>query len=318
MSAPPLRFAVMREDPEIEASLCARFHPQALLTVASGGCTALTLAARFPDLAVTAFDLNPTQLAHVARKRDAVARGDVGQLNVDDDSAQGLNQCGTFEALFRVLRAAVIELCLPEGDLARIFEASLPAPERAALVAQLTSSSFWPAVFTTAFNDGLLHAMFGVAATQHAAPGSYPPYFQAAFERGLRAAEAARNPFLQHVFLGRYRAADAPDYIRAGRAVPVDLLLGSLPEVPALERFGLYSLSNIFDWSDDALVEEWARLLCERAAPGSVVVMRQLNNQRDLRRFFAPHFVFDEDLGRKLVAQDRSLFYQRIEVGIRR
>jgi S-adenosylmethionine-diacylglycerol 3-amino-3-carboxypropyl transferase len=313
----PLRFAVMREDPEIEVSLCARFHPRALLTVASGGCTALTLAARLPELAVTAFDLNPAQLAHVADKRAAVARGDLALLNVDDANPAGLNQRGTFESLFRLLRATVTELCVPPEALERIFDPTLAAPERTALLAQLMTSAFWPSVFSTAFNDGLLHAMFGLAATQHAAPGSYPPYFQAAFERGLGATEAAQNPFLQHVFLGRYRAESAPDYIRAARTLPLELVEGSLPDVPALERFGLYSLSNIFDWSDDALVAAWAAVLRARAAPGSVVLMRQLNNRRDLRRFFAPDFVFDDDLGRALVARDRSLFYERIEVGIR-
>jgi S-adenosylmethionine-diacylglycerol 3-amino-3-carboxypropyl transferase len=47
------------------------------------------------------------------------------------------------------------------------------------------------------------------------------------------------------------------------------------------------------------------------------VLLRQLNNTRDLRRHFAPTFTFDDTLGEDLLAQDRSLFYNRIEVAVR-
>ena len=87
--------------------------------------------------------------------------------------------------------------------------------------------------------------------------------------------------------------------------------------MPALERFDLYSLSNVFDWSDDALVAAWAGRLKRAARPGSVVLLRQLNNERDLRRWFAPEFRFDDALGEALLARDRSLFYNRIEVATR-
>ena len=98
----------------------------------------------------------------------------------------------------------------------------------------------------------------------------------------------------------------------------LELVLGSLTDVPRLDRFQLYSLSNIFDWADDRLPTEWGQLLASVAAPGSAVLIRQLNNRRDVRRFFAPAFHFDEALGAALQASDRSLFYERIEVGFRR
>ncbi|HEY6461905.1 MAG TPA: DUF3419 family protein, partial [Polyangiaceae bacterium] len=104
-----LRFAVVREDPDVEHALCLRRRESgapaaAVLVVASGGCTALTLALREPSLRVTAFDVAPRQLRHVEAKRDAVARGDLAALNVGDESPEGLCQCGEFESLFRMLR----------------------------------------------------------------------------------------------------------------------------------------------------------------------------------------------------------------------
>lgn len=310
-----LKFAVVREDPAIEAALVRRLDARSVLTVASGGCTILSLATDLPEVAVTAFDLSPVQLAHVTAKAAALSRGDAAALNVGDPNPYGLNQHGAFEKLFRVLRTYVSELVVAPGELDRYFAEPLGAP---ALARSWLASRYWPAAFETAFNEPFLHAMFGPDATQHAEPGSYPGYFRRAFERGLLREDGPENPFLAHVFLGEYRGRAVPDYLRGLGAVhPAPALVqGGLEQVPALERFDLFSLSNIFDWSDDALVARWGRLLSQTARPGAAVLLRQLNNRRDLRRWF-PAFRFDDDLGQELLARDRSLFYEKIEVGFR-
>lgn len=310
-----LKFAVVREDPELEAHLVRATEARAVLLVASGGCTALSLKHAFPRLDVVAFDFNPVQLAQVREKAAAVERGDLRHLNVGDASRTGLNQRGDFEGLFRTLRGFLLEFVLTQEELEAFFSPGTPREARHALLDRWRASPYWPATFAVTFADGLLHAMFGPAATQHAQPGSYPGYFQRAFERGLARNDGAHNPFLQHVLLGHYRPEDAPAYVHAGRALPVKLLEGSLLEVPNLDRFELIHLSNIFDWSDDALVSAWADKLVHEAKPGARILLRQLNNQRDLRRFFEPAFAFDDLLGAHFLEQDRSLFYERCEVG---
>lgn len=311
-----LKFAVVREDSAIEAELVRRAGARRALVVASGGCSALNLLAELPSLEVTAFDLNPRQLEHVREKADAADAGELERLNVGDAAEDALNQRGEFEALFRLLRAMLGEFVAAPGEIERVFAA--PDGERAAIVARWTAHRYWPALFASCFADGLLHAMFGAAATQHAAPGSYPGYFQRVFERGLGRDDAPRNPFLQHVLLGAYRAGDAPPYTRARSRRRPELVEGDLSRVPELERFELYSLSNVFDWSDDALVADWTGRLKRAARPGSAVLLRQLNNERDLRRWLEPEFRFDAALGEALLARDRSLFYNRIEVAFRR
>jgi S-adenosylmethionine:diacylglycerol 3-amino-3-carboxypropyl transferase len=314
----PLKFAVVREDPVIEARVTAHTGARAVLLVASGGCTALALAHQFPSLHVAAFDFNPLQLEHTRKKAEAAPRGDLASLNVGRACVDGLNQCGEFEGLFRVLKAALDEFVIPGAELSAYFDPATPDERRAAMVAGWTGSRYWSAAFAVAFNDPLLHAMFGRDATQHAEPGSYPRYFQRVFARGLERRDGWRNPFLQHVLLGAYRADDAPVYVNARRVPALELIQGSLPDVPQLERFQVYSLSNIFDWSDDSLVKTWAGLLTRQAPPGAAVIIRQLNNDRDVRRPFEPAFVFDDRLGAELLAADRSLFYNHIEVGFRR
>ena len=75
-----------------------------LLLVASGGCTALSLAAWFPRLELTLVDPNPAQLQLVGSKIDLLRAERSERLlrrfNVGDGSASGLSESGRFEALF--------------------------------------------------------------------------------------------------------------------------------------------------------------------------------------------------------------------------
>ncbi|HEX3343200.1 MAG TPA: DUF3419 family protein [Polyangiaceae bacterium] len=313
-----IKFAVVREDPDVEHAVCLRAKVGNALVVASGGCTALTLVRRVPGLRVTAFDVAEGQLAHLETKRRAVGAGDLRALNLGDDAPAGLNQRGEFESLFRTLRRFVEELVAPPSELAAYFDAATSPEARAGLVERWLASAYWPVAFSLAFHDAFLHAMFGPAATRHAEPGSYPAYFQRAFERGLARDDGPRNPFLAHVLRGAYDPRHAPDYLRGGPLPEVALVHGELLDVPGLSRFDLVSLSNVLDWSDDALAARWAAALAEELRPGAVVVLRQLNNRRDVRRFFAEAFDFDDVGSEDRVTRDRSLFYERIEVATRR
>ncbi len=319
-SRPParLKFAVVREDASLELALIERTNARAVLTVASGGCNLLTLARRHPGIELVGFDFNPRQLAHVREKAEALGRRSLACFNVDGDDPAALNQRGEFEGLFRTLRRFIEEFVAPASELSAFFASDTASSRRRELCSRWFGSPYWPVAFELALAAPLLHAMFGPSATQHAEPGSYPGYFQRVFERGLQREDAPRNPFLQHVLLGRYLDADAPEYVRAAGPVSLTLIEGSLPDVPDLGRFGVISLSNIFDWSEDALVAQWATLLSREARPGCAILLRQLNNRRDLRRFFTPAFAFDDAFGEALLARDRSLFYERIEVAFRR
>lgn len=306
-AAPEVRFAVVREDPAIEIQCARVFHARKALVCCSGGCTALALKHALPACEVTAYDINPAQIQQLHARAEAIACGDL-------DALQTLSQQGEFEKLFRQLRAAFCEFVAPDAALARYFDPATPVSEAHLLAREWTSARYWPALFDMHFCDALLVAMFGPDAVQHAAPGSYPRYFRAAFERGLLRPDGPRNPFLQHVFRSRW--LDPPPFATAGRALGVETWLGALPSHPSLDRFDLVHLSNIFDWSSDALVSAWAVAL-RALSPGAVITVRQLNNDRALKGFFEPYFRFDDALGAALHADDRSLFYNRVQVGVR-
>jgi len=316
--ANPVQFAVVREDPDVEAALVRRGGVQHALLIASGGCTALTLKSLSPALRLTLLDANPAQLALVRRKVDALARASAEEraelFNVGRDDPRGLNGCGNFESLFRGLRGFLDEFVIERSDLLTRLEAGAP-PEA---WADVFAHAYWPVAFELYFSDALLNAMFGRAATQHAPPGSYPRYFREAIERGLQRPDARRNYFLHHILLGHY--LDAPDaqprYLaHPPHAVDLEYLERPIAQLTDVSRFDLVSLSNLFDWMSEAEAAEVARQLARGMKRGAWLVLRQLNHATDFQRLFAPEFAFDDAWASELLTADRSLFSSRLNIG---
>jgi S-adenosylmethionine-diacylglycerol 3-amino-3-carboxypropyl transferase len=315
----PIQFAIVREDARIERALVERHRPERVMLIASGGCTALTLRALYPQLNLTLVDPNQAQLALVDRKLDALAGPVDGarwaRFNVGHDDPAGLSQSGNFESLFRGLRRFVEALVIPADEIRLLFE---PTGDRVGVARRMFASRYWPAAFEMFFCAALLEAMFGPEATQYAPRGSYPGYFRRVFERGLLRQDAPQNPFLHHVFLGQYVADPQrlPFFLTApGPQNGFDYRLGLMQTVDDFHRFHLVSLSNILDWMDPTEVKALIEKLSADLLPGAVVVYRQLNNDRDLEALFGPDFVFDERLAARLHADDRSLFYSSLHVG---
>lgn len=308
------KFAIVREDPEVERHLIERFDVHSVVLVASGGCTLLTLAHAFPHAQFTAYDFNPRQLQLV---RDKIThRADALRFNVRDASPSGLDQRGEFEGLFRTLRGFLLEFVITQRALEVFFEGDTPAAARAELVEGWFRSSYWRDAFRLAFDHGFLDTMFTPAATQHAEPGSYPRYFQGVFERTLSRPDAHLNPFLQHVLLGYY--VEPPAWMSPGWEMPeVEFVQGGLPDVPDLARFDLIHVSNIFDWSSADQIEAWCHHIKNNAKRGAVVLLRQLNNHTDLSAHLRPEFLFDDELGAELTERSRIQFYNRITVGVK-
>ena len=315
-----VQFAVVREDPKIEARLVCLHQVNEVLLIASGGCTALTLQALFPDLHLTLLDINPAQLELIEEKRRALT--DTGirphAFNIGTSDSRGLNQCGAFESLFRGLREFIFDLVADEEQIRALFE-ERGGFKRASQL--LFSNRYWPVAFDMFFSDSLLNTMFGFNATQHAEPESYPKYFQTVFEKGLMSGRASDNYFLHHVFLGYYldRSTSLPHYLTVPPSdYHFQMVEGTLDQVPDLGRFDLISLSNIMDWMSPTDIISLKVELQKQMKSGAIVLYRQLNNPVDLETEFGDSFQFNSALGEKLLEDDRSLFYSSIHVGKKR
>ena len=300
-----LQFAVVREDPAIEASLLRTMSGQRVFLIASGGCTALHLASEFPGVDITALDVNPSQIRHVHSKIAALSRHD------SLEKWQELSQCGNFESLFRGLRGFL------EGMVAapEEWDAVLSNPSHSANA--LIGHKYWPVAFDLYFHDSMLLAMFGPAAIQHAAPGSYPRYFQRVFEAGLTRPDRSKNYFLHHALLGRYLPHALPLFLSDPPAsINIRLVEGTVEGAPRFDSYDVISLSNLFDWIEPSQVKALTRRLVAEARPGALVLVRQLNNNVDLRPHL-PGFRFDAALAHELLGRDRSLFYNRLLIAVK-
>lgn len=319
IEASALQFAVVREDPRVEAELVRSSSARSVFVIASGGCTALALAAEFPELAITMLDPNPAQLAHVEEKRRLLlASAPRADFGVGAEAASsGLHERGNFERLFRSMRDFLDVFVLDAAERERRFRSH-------ASWADVFEAPYWSLCFERSFADELLVTMFGPAAVQHAPRGSYAGYFRARFEHALCREDRSRNPFLHHVLLGYYLDEEScwPEFLRLLGDAP-DARLGlhamqaKLEDVQDFGAYDVMSFSNVFDWMDEEACGEIADRICRTAKPGSVVCWRQLNDPRALRKMFEPHFAFDDRRARDLLALDRSFFYDVIQVGLR-
>ena len=318
----PVQFAVVREDPKIEAKLVCLHQVNEVLLIASGGCTAFTLQSLFPSLNLTLLDFNPAQLELIEEKKRVLSNIDSKvhrrTFNIGTSDSRGLNQCGNFESLFRGLREFIFDLVAGEEQIRTLFE-ERDGFKRAPKL--LFSSRYWSVAFDMFFGDSILNAMFGPDATQHAEPGSYPTYFRKVFERGLVSDQAFDNYFLHHVFLGYY--LDRPNCLPYYLTVPprdyrFQMVEGTIDQVSDLGRFDLVSLSNIMDWMSPADITSLLGNLKSQMKSGAIVIFRQLNNPTDLETYFGDSFQFDSVLENKLLEYERSLFYSGLHIGKKR
>ena len=121
----PIQFAVVREDPLIEASLVRADQCSQIAIIGSGGCTALTLQVLFPSLRITVVDPNSAQLKLIQKKMRVLHSGDPAQkkslFNIENPDPTGFNQCGNFESLFRCFRGFLGEFVLSSEDWRQVF-----------------------------------------------------------------------------------------------------------------------------------------------------------------------------------------------------
>ena len=193
--------------------------------------------------------------------------------------------------------------------------------DRELAVNQLLGNKYWPVAFELFFSDVLLVTLFGPSAIQHAEKGSYPNYFRKVLEQGLRDSKAPTNYFLHHIFLGYYLDSPSalPYYLqKAPQSFNLIYHLGGIGTVPNLADYGVLSLSNIFDWMAVDEVRATADLLTKVVKPGTVLIWRQLGHDTDASTAFGSEWKFDEGFARDLLKIDRSLFYSRIYLAVRK
>ena len=341
-----LAFAQVREDAAVEMQVIAQLASSNLrvLLVASGGCTALSLLS-LPTVAhIAAVDLNPAQLYLVELRRQALLHLPLVQqlqlIGVEanapcklrlykqlrqhlpettrlywdarlDQIAYGINQVGKFEALFR--------------ELAEQFAACGvdPLNDRAAM-----HHPRWREVFERVFDRAKLIETFGLAAVNYSMDRSFGEHFAMVCAEAMQRFVPTENYFLTQIWQDRYAAgAGRPLYLQDSAQAAIRQLGGErlhlhqgqftevMTQLAASEKFDLIQFSNLSDWMP---LPDLHHLLAKAVAclnPGGALIGRRLNGDHDLAAVMEQWLTVDRSLSAKLLAADRSFFYQEVVVG---
>ena len=315
MQKNPLQFAVVREDPQIEIDIAKRFRLERATLIASGGCTAFCLKAANPDIEISLIEPNLAQIGLIKEKIQALKIHQKDDLyrkfGVGNSVSENLIECGNFESLFRQFRLFVQEFIIAETEIEKTFNDNSPQTWQ-----EVFKHTFWQVAFDLFFSDSILKAMFGEAAIRHAPRNSYSAYFQRVLEKGLTREDAPRNYFLHHIFLGFYLADEnaLPYYlVNLPKSLEFEFFNGSAQDFAGFRGRQLVHFSNIFDWCDEKIASQIISSAAETLKKGSVVVFRQLNNRKNYREIFGQNFKWSDTS--EILEKDRSLFYEKIEIG---
>jgi len=310
-------FAVNREDHYVEYDVINRLDPSRMLMIGSGGCIALSIKTTYPNLDLNVIDVNPHQLTHINKKSKAVQCSDLKELNVHTKNDSCLNQAGEFDSMFQELRNSFIESVSSKKEVLSFFDSDLSDMSRSIILEKWINHNNISAPFQNVFNDININKVFSDEATKHGSPGSYISYMKNKILNGLNKKDSHLNPFLQHIFLGYYQSDNAFPYMKSKNKLDIPMIEGSILNLDNIHSYDIVSLSNIFDWSSEDIVEIHARYLSQMKK-GSAIIIRQINNHKNWIEIFNDYFIEDKNFDSYWQEHDRSMFYDHIRLFIRK
>lgn len=348
-----IAFSQTREDPNIEWQIVDRLADRLgdslrILTIASGGCTALSLLAHPAIARIDAIDVNPAQLHLVELRRQALLHLNLNEqlqsIGADLTSGEsdrirlyqqlrshlprstqifwderleqiafGVNRVGRFEQLFRELSAEFAQLKLnPIADP----KTAIAHPE-------------WQGIFNRVFERPKLAEIFGEAAVNYSMDRSFGEHFADVFSQSLQRFFPQSNYFLTQVWGDAYANGidGVPLYLQPANQTAIlqkgcdrlhlhcGLFLDKLLELSRSQRFDLIQFSNISDWMPLPDLHKMLAVAVQCLQKGGVLLGRRLNGDRHLATEMAAHLAIDPVWNRQLLESDRSFFYREVVVG---
>lgn len=250
-----LYFAQVREDPLLELEAFADRMDGTLVVVSSGGCTALSLAARGARQ-VVAVDLNRTQNHIVELKAAVVASSTPEQAlaflggtaapaaeridqypayrkTLSDGAARywdehsraiasGVLTAGVSERLIGAIAWVIRHGAHPRSRIER-FLACDTLDEQRAFYDEEWNTARWRAIIHLMANRMVLRRTYDPAFFQHVENPSFARHFLSTIERALVSVPIRDNYFFHQMFLGYYQTefgGGAPPYLAASSGAP--------------------------------------------------------------------------------------------------
>lgn len=148
-----IQFSVVREDPEVEIYLFRKFGVKRPVMIGSGGCTAFTLAAKYPKIQLHLIEPNIAQIKLIQEKMKSLKTLH-GQplfqkfgVGLSDRNESSLIEQGNFESLFRGLREFLFQFVISRPALLKLLKKG-PVQNWKSLFAH----PYWPVAFDLYFS----------------------------------------------------------------------------------------------------------------------------------------------------------------------
>lgn len=348
----PIAFAQVREDCFLDQWVVEQSGKGVeVLMVASGGCTACWLATLPGVSRLHLIDPNPAQIAlarlklrllehcepadrlcilgHSAmpeEQRRITLAGQLAALDlpptalgpVDLLGKIGPDTAGRYEGLFSRLREALSEVA---NDVAALLRLRDPIEQSRRARPSTRFGKALDAAFDSVMALPNLIGLFGEGATRNRCE-PFSRHFAARTRQVLATLPAADNPYLWQLLHGTFPDGVSYPWLSAPKPVRLPEVQWTVaPMADALrgcrEKFDVIHLSNILDW----LSPEEARSTLESAwsalRRGGLIFIRQLNSSLDVPAS-GTHFEWQEGPATQLHLRDRSFFYRKLHLGLKR
>ncbi len=314
------------EDPRLELMLCQKYAAKKVLFIASGGCTALTLKTRLPELQVSVVDTNADQLSLVKEKVALLESRNYDAIKQKFDIAKTHNESFSRNAVFnginRCLRLLTNELLIHEDALKSLFSERPYSIEKAK---SLFHNQYWDLIFDMVYGTSLVSVKLSSHVNHPLIRDRIGKFLCKNIRLGLCSPCASDNYILQKLFLGYYLPEVLPAFLQSPCKNPYNFQYfhTSLEEVPDLDTYDVISLSNICSWMNLEQMKNFMCILASRLKIGAVILLRETSALRDPQKNpieandFLPGFSIDQSQGETLLALESSMLFDKIYVGIR-
>lgn len=305
---PQLIFGLVREDPIVELEAAKTCQANTILSICSGGCTALSLKSAIPNAQIDLVDINPTQIDFVKKKVSVLESSTdasiAKEFNIGAHTKTALNSQGVWDKVYSCFRLLTYELIMPYDEFLELFSSGAYNKNTAKVLLQ---HKLWPIILEMIFNSPLL-AVLRENYVKHKL-GKFASYMSNKISQQLLSDDALNNYFLHYLFLGHYIAPHLPIYLQEGKPHRFDFkyLNASVVELDNLSNYDLLCLSNICDWMNETQINAFCLHLKKNLHKGAYIVLRQNTGKRPLSDIFKPHFEYHKDFSTNLSRKERSM-----------
>lgn len=345
----PIAFAQVREDSLLDMAIVDEVTGNVrMLMVASGGCTATSLAASGRLSSLHLVDPNPAQIAltrlklhllqkvrqtermailghrpMLAEERAFRIRSVLQELEIRPEQLGperivahlGLDHVGRYEMVFAQLREALANF---DEELTSLLSLRDLTEQARRIGPQTTLGLRMDKAFDTIMTLPNLVCLFGKAATANRAE-DFSRHFARRTRHALATLPAADNPYLAQMLLGRFKGVtyhwlSAAPPVRMPQTFWSTMSMGEALHGSRPESYDVIHFSNILDWLSPEAAAQMLASAWRVLAKNGVLIIRQLNSRLDIPGV-GGQFAWLTRSAARLHQVDRSFFYAALHLG---